>query len=237
MRSPVRKAAAALVLVTGAVLVACDAAGTEPVGLATDGVVTNSPVPDDVPTSTTEPTPTTRPDDDGPDDDGTDDPEPRASFTQPYVPGEPRVIDLPDQLPVDPPDGVSDAELEVLDAVGRFMASWQAVLFGADEERSGIGLTSTGVQLGRLRDFVRDAAEEEWVFTGDPMRLGARSVGVEGDVAEVDLCIELPQWFEVRGSRIDPYNSLERYAIEMERVDGQWLAADTQKTEADVCDG
>lgn len=220
-------------VVMSALLAACSAAGEEPVGLGpSDGVATSTSTPGEAePTATADATTPAQPDDEG-----GDEPEPQASFTQPYVPGEPRVIDLPDELPVRPPDGINDEQQAVLDAVGRFMASWQAVLFGADEDRSGIAETSGGAQLDQLRGFIADAAEQEWVFTGEPMLLRARSVEVDGDAATVDLCIGLPNWFEFRGGQLQLYNSLERYTIDLERADDAWLATDTQQTDESACD-
>lgn len=188
---------------------------------------------DDEPTTTAEPTPTS----DGENDE--EDPEPAPSFTQPYIPGdEPRVIDLPDELPVEPPDGeVSDEEREVLEAAGRFMASWQAILFGADAERAGVRDTTTGEQLDRLMQFITDRDEQSWVFTGDPMELTARSLSVDGDSAEVDVCLVLAEWVEFRGGSVNPYGSPERYLVHLQRVDGAWKTADAQEEDADVCEG
>jgi hypothetical protein len=212
------------------VLAACGG-GEEPPGLDGQTDVVTSPPPTDVdqPEPTEEPAATTPPGDD-------EESEPEPSFTQPYLPGdEPSVITLPDELPIEPPDDASDDELEVLAGAGRFMASWQAILFGADEDLSNVRNTTSEPQLGRLTSFIEQAEQEEWVFTGDPMRLQALDVSADGASSEVDLCITLPGWVEFRGGSVTPYASPERYLVYMQLQGGTWVAFDTKKQDPEAC--
>ncbi|NED95146.1 hypothetical protein G1H11_07440 [Phytoactinopolyspora alkaliphila] len=222
---------AAAAAMAALVLTACGGGGTEPPGLDGQTDVVTSPPPTDLdePPASGESTATPPPDDDG----GS---EPEPGFTQPYLPGdEPNVIELPDELPVEPPDDATDDELEVLEGVGRFMASWQAVLFGADAELSKVRDTAVEPQLGRLIEFIGQAEQEEWVFTGEPMLLQARDVSVNGDSAEVDLCLALPGWIEFRGGSVSPYPSPERYIVDMQQRSGTWVASNAREQDAQAC--
>ncbi|NED99685.1 hypothetical protein [Phytoactinopolyspora halotolerans] len=234
-----RRTAAVLSAVIVVVLAGCGGGGEEPVGLATEtGDAPTAPSSEggDEPGSTGEPTSTAQPTPTGPDDGG-DQPEPGPTFTQPYIPGdEPSVINLPEELDVEPPDQVGDDEREVLRAVGRFMASWQAILFGADAELSGIEETATGSIRDSLVSFIAQAEDEQWVFTGEPMQLTARSVSVDGDQAEVGLCLVFPGWVEFRGGSVSPYPSPERYAVELERTGDRWVVSSAQEQDAAPCD-
>ncbi|WP_129667850.1 hypothetical protein [Phytoactinopolyspora endophytica] len=228
------RAASVLSAVAVLVLTGCGGGGEEPVGLETEaGLATTAP-PDE---GGDEPTPTSEPTSTEPADGGGEEVDPEPTFTQPHIPGDdPSVIDLPKELDVEPPSEVSGEEQEVLQAAGRFMASWQAILFGADEEQSGIRDTATGAILDSLVSFIAQAEEEKWVFTGDPMELTARSVSVDGDQADVELCLAFPGWIEIRGGGVTPYPSPERYALELERAGDGWVTSNTQEQDAAPCD-
>ncbi len=226
MRRMAPATAAALMLV----IAGCSSDSAEPAGLDGTATTTVGPVPDptDTPAATT-----STPD---PPDDAT--PEPEASFTQPHLPGdEPSVISLAEELPIEAPEGVTDDDLQVLEAAGRFMASWQAVLFGADDKQSGIRDVATGVQLDRLIDLIGEMDREEWVFIGTPMQLEALDLGVAADRAEVDLCIRMLDWFEIRQGAAAPASHLERYRLDLRLLDDQWLVEDTAVQDNTACGG
>lgn len=206
----------------GALVTGCTAGADEPPGLSTEPGSTGSVEATSTESQTAEAEPT----------------EPSASFTQPYLPeGEQSVIDLPTDIPAEPPAGASDAEREVVGALGRFMASWNALLFGAGVSESGIEETSSGTQLDRLRDFAAEAEEKQWVFVGDPMALEVRSVEVDGGSATVDVCVGLPQWFEYVGEvrRALPVPSPERYTVTFRSRGEDWSASETEQQDAAVC--
>ncbi|NDL58553.1 hypothetical protein [Phytoactinopolyspora mesophila] len=229
----IAKHALACATVAALAVTACGADREEPEGLGTETPAATDPAADPTgeATGNADATP-------GSDEDDVDPTaEPEASFTQPHLPTEePSVIELDDELPVQPPGDVSDDEREVLEAAGRFMATWQAVLFGADAEHSRLYDTTTGVQLDRLTSLIDEMAEDEWVFVGEPMELEALSVSVGGGEAEADLCIGLPGWIEIRGGVGAPFGSVERYLISLWMEDGRWMVTDATSQDTAECD-
>lgn len=208
---------------------ACSAPADEPAGLST------SAPPADVDGSSPPPSPTSDPSRPASTEPASDAPEPDPSFTQPFVPGEPSVIDLPEKLPIDVPDGASDAERAVIEATGRFMASWDAVLFGAGEQRSGIHETATGEQLRRLIDLGVNSAMQNKVTVGEPTVIDLVDVSVDADTAEVDICITMNDWVEYSAGEAEELDETERQLVTMVRTDGSWLASDTKPRDASSC--
>jgi hypothetical protein len=201
----------------------CQAAAEQPAGLSTD--------PPDTPSRT----PTPAPESDGPASQATV-AEPVPSFSQPYLSGEPSVVELPEALALEPPPDATDAEADVVDAAAKFMASWNAVLFGAGVERSRIEQTATAVQLDTLIDYAAESEKLRRVIVGEPMRLRLLDVDVAGSNADVDICLEMIGWVEVADGVVGPLMpSLERYVVSMTRSGSDWLATGTQQQDPAEC--
>lgn len=229
MRSVALVAAGALAVAAG-----CSAAGEEPAGLTTE------PAAGSPSGGSTTPPPAEPSDDAGetPPAETGEPGEPDPSFTQPYLPEDAQsVIELPTDLPVEPTEGASEQEQEVVAALGRFMASWNALLFGASLEQAGAEETSSGEQLDRFREYVADAEEREWVFVGQPMQLTVRAIAVDEPTATTDVCIDLPQWFEwVNGElQMPQVPSPERYVVTFQSGDGGWIVSDTDEQDPADC--
>lgn len=207
----------------------CSSAAEEPPGL-TDGTATAPGTP---PVSAV---PSDEPTDPG-DDPSEPAPEPGAAFTPPYQPpGEERVVELPGELPIDPPDGATDEERAVLQAAGRFMASWDAVLFGAGDEQSGILRTAVDPQLGRLINYLVESVSKQRVIVGEPTEIELRGVDVDDTTAEVDICTIMRDWVEYTGGTPEPQPEVERLVLTMSLVDGAWLASDTEQADPEPCE-
>ncbi|RIQ23282.1 hypothetical protein [Jiangella rhizosphaerae] len=218
-------------LVLGATVLAllfpasCSSAGDEPAGLA-DDTATGSV------TSSQPATPSDQPDASP----SAPEPEPGATFTPPYLPpGEERVVELPTELPIEPPDGATDDERAVLRAAGRFMASWDAVLFGAGDEQSGILRTAVDPQLGRLLNYLVESVSKQRVIVGEPTEIELRDVTVGDGTAEVDICTIMRDWVQYTGGTPEPQPEVERLVLTMTQVDGAWLASDTEQADPEPC--
>lgn len=160
--------------------------------------------------------------------------EPAPTFTQPHLPGEPRVVELPEVLALEPPQDATDEEAAVVHAVARFMASWNAVLFGAGVERSRIEQTATGAQLETLVDYAAKSDQLNRVIVGEPMRLRLLGVEVGSSSADADICLEMIGWVEVTDGVVGPLMpSLERYVVSMVRSGTDWRAIGTQQQPAE----
>lgn len=223
-------ARAAHVVVAGVflVLAGCSSAQDEPAGLTGS----RSAATDVDPAGTTAPT-------DGPDESAptSSEPsnEPNPSFTQPFVPGEPSVIELPDQLPIDIPADATDEERAVLEATRRFMASWDAVLFGAGEDESGIHETATGEQLERLIDLGVKVVMQRTVTVGESTVIDLVDVSVDGDTAQVDMCITMRDWVTYTDGEPEELDELERQVVTMVRAGDTWKASDSKPMDASSC--
>jgi len=201
----------------------CQASAEEPAGLSTD--------PPDTPLRT----PTPVPEPDGPTSQAPI-AEPVPSFAQPYLPGEPSVVELPEALALEPPPDATDGEVAVVDAAARFMASWNAVLFGAGVEQSRIEHTATGVQLETLVDYAAESEKLQRVIVGEPMQLRLLDVEVAGSNADVDICLEMIGWVQVTDGATGPLMpSLERYVVSLTQSGSDWLAAGTQQQNPAEC--
>ncbi|TDD72030.1 hypothetical protein E1262_04775 [Jiangella aurantiaca] len=164
-------------------------------------------------------------------------PEPGATFTPPYLPpDEERVIELPSELPIEPPDGATDEERAVLQAAGRFMASWDAILFGAGDEESGILRTAVDPQLGRLLNYLVESVSKQRVIVGEPTEIELRDVTVGDSTAEVDICTIMRDWVQYTGGTPEPQPEVERLLLTMTLVDGAWLASDTEQADPEPCE-
>lgn len=166
-----------------------------------------------------------------------DEPRPSPTFTQPFLPpGEESVVDLPTELVIEPPADASDDERTVLAAAGRFMASWDAILFGAGDEQSGIFATTADPQLGRLISYLVESASKQRVIVGEPTEITLRSVSVDGDTAEVDICTIMRDWVQYTGGTPEPQPEVERLVLTMTLRDGAWLATDTEQADPESCE-
>ncbi|WP_116947126.1 hypothetical protein [Jiangella endophytica] len=210
----------------------CSSAGEEPAGLS-DGTTTvpatesASAAPTDQPTETTVPG----------DEPAEPAPEPGPTFTPPYLPpGEERTVELLTELPIEAPGDATDEELAVLQGAGRFMASWDAVLFGAGDEQSGILRTAVDPQLGRLLNYMIESVSKQRVVVGEPTQLVLRGVSVDGDAAEVDVCTIMRDWVQYIGGTPEPQPEVERLVLTMTLVDGAWLASDTEQADPAPCE-
>ena len=204
-------------------LCGCQAAAEEPAGLSTEPMLT----PASTPTSSPGPDATAS---------APSVAEPAPTFTQPHLPGEPRVVELPEALALEPPADATDEETAVVEAVARFMASWNAVLFGAGVERSRIEQTATGAQLETLVDYAAESDQLERVIVGEPMRLRLLGVETGGSSAAADVCLEMIGWVEVTDGAAGPLMpSLERYVVSMARSGSQWRAIGTQQQDPTEC--
>lgn len=164
-------------------------------------------------------------------------PEPSPTFTQPFLPpGEQSVIDLPTELVIEPPDDATDDELAVLAAAGRFMASWDAILFGAGDEQSGIFTTSVDPQRTRLINYLVESVSKQRVIVGEPTVIELRSVSVRGDSAEVDICTIMRGWVQYTGGTPEPQPEVERLILTMDLDGDQWLASDTGQADPEPCE-
>jgi hypothetical protein len=165
-----------------------------------------------------------------------DEPRPSPTFTQPFLPpGEERVIDLPTELPIEPPPGATHDELAVLAAAGRFMASWDAILFGAGDEESGIFATSADPQLGRLLNYLAESVSKERVIVGEPTVIELHAVSVNGDTAEVDICTVMRDWVQYTAGTPEPQPEVERLVLTMTHDKHGWRASDTAQADPEPC--
>ncbi|WP_053207033.1 hypothetical protein [Jiangella muralis] len=207
----------------------CSAAGEEPTGLGSstgsaDVTTSASTVPSDPPTVAG-------------DVPSAPAPEPAAAFTPPYQPpGEERTVELSAELPIEPPDDATDDERAVLLAAGRFMASWDAVLFGAGDEQSGILRTAVDPQLGRLLNYLVESVSKQRVVVGEPTELRLRDVTVTDTTAEVDLCTIMRDWVQYTRGTAEPQPEVERLVLTLTLVDGDWLASDTEQADPEPCE-
>lgn len=222
------------VAAASAVLTGCSSAGDEPSGLPGPTTTASASAPEWAGSDT--PEPTGEPDA-SPSSPSGGEPEPSPTFTQPFLPpGERSVIDLPAALVIEPPDDATEEERAVLDAAGRFMASWDAVLFGAGDEQSGIFATSADPQLGRLLNYLVESVSKERVIVGEPTVIELRSVSVHGTTAEVDMCALMRNWVQYTGGTPEPQPELERLLLTMTHEGGAWLATDTKQADPQPCE-
>lgn len=147
---------------------------------------------------------------------------PEASFTQPYVPGEPSVITLPETLPVETPRDPSAAGQEVVDALGRAMAVWDSILFGADPEEVNIETVFAEDMLRSLSDYAEESRDIERVSVGSPTRTVVQDLSV-GAMATVDVCFYTPDWVEyIGGEEAGPVDAVSGYRMRAEARQGEW---------------
>ncbi|PZF80019.1 hypothetical protein [Jiangella anatolica] len=203
----------------------CSPAGEEPAAPRDGAATASGRASTQAPSSPEEPSPGDAPDG-----------SPQPTFTPPYQPrGDERAVELPAELPIEAPDSATAEEHAVLAAAGRFMASWDAVLFGAGDERSGILRTATDPQLARLLNYLAESAAKERVIVGEPTELELLAVSVIGDKAEVDLCTIMRDWIQYTGGTPEPQPEVERLILTMSLADGVWLASDTEQADPDPC--
>ncbi|TDE15767.1 hypothetical protein [Jiangella asiatica] len=219
--------AATLAVLVAAALAGCSEPGDEPEGLGgTTGTGTSSAEPDP-----TEPGSTgTSGNEDSPE------PEPSPGFTQPYLPeGEESVIELATELPIDVPDDATEEETAVLTAVGRFMASWDAILFGADPETARLAETATDPQFSRLVQYATESTMDQRVTVGEPTVVELMDIQVDDTTAEVDVCITMTNWVEYVGGEAEPLDAVERQVLTVKDVEGRWLVSDANPKGATGC--
>ncbi|WP_035812871.1 hypothetical protein [Jiangella gansuensis] len=211
-----------------AALAACSSPAEEPAGLS-DPTTTESTPADADPTDS-EPAETPRGDDEPP---AT---EPSDGFTQPFLPdGQESVIELAPQLPVEIPGDATAEEEAVLEVVGRFMAAWDAILFGADPETARLAESATNPQLGRLVQYSAESVLEQRVTVGEPTVIEVRDVSVDGTTAEVDACITMANWVQYVRGEPEPLDAVERQVLTVENVDGRWLVSNSTQKGATAC--
>lgn len=215
--------------VLAVLLSACSSAGEEPEGLTGDATTVSATTP-----------PSAAPSGAGDDPDASPSrpaPEPGATFTPLFLPPDAeRVVELPSELPIEPPDDATDEERAVLRAVGRFMASWDAVLFGAGDEQSGILRTAVDPQLGRLLTYLVESVTKQRVVVGEPTRIELRDITVGDGTAEVDICTIMRDWVQYTGGTPEPQPEVERLVLTMKLVDDAWLASDTEQADPEPCE-
>lgn len=198
-RRAVVTVACAVVIVGG-----CSSESGEPAGLA---AVTSSP--ESVAEPTAEPTtaPTSEP--------SATAQEPDPSFTQPWVPGDPSVIALPETLSVEDAGDLDEDEQAVVDSLGHAMAAWDAMLFGADPDQAGLSSWFGGDLLTSLVRYSLDSVTKQRVTVGSPTRVALHDVTVGGDEASIDVCLYTEDWVEyVAGERGDPVEPVEQYRFQ-----------------------
>ncbi|MBB5788255.1 hypothetical protein [Jiangella mangrovi] len=219
----------ALVAATAA-LAGCSAGGDAPEGLSEPATTASASAPAG---ATDEPTPSDDPDTSPA---PQDEPRPSPTFTQPFLPpDEQSVIDLPAELVIEPPDDATDDERAVLVAAGRFMASWDAILFGAGDEQSDIFATSVEPQLGRLLNYLVESVSKQRVIVGEPTVIELRSVSVTAETAEVDICTVMRHWVQYTGGTPEPQPEVERLLLTMTRDGDGWRASDTAQADPEPC--
>ncbi|WP_222851415.1 hypothetical protein [Phytoactinopolyspora mesophila] len=223
----------AMAAVTVLTLAACGS-GDEPAGLdATEPSTAEPTAPAAEPETTDSPEPTADPTEDP----TSDDPTPVATFTQPHLPQE-NIVELREVIPITPPDEVSDEEMEVIEAYGRFEASWEQILWGVPPEDSGIEDAAIDPNLSRIRDYAEESVETERVSTGPPSSIVALSVDVNGDEATLEACIDTRGWFT--GTAGSMPNESEPYYLSvptLRLIDGVWYTADTDiGPDKDTCE-
>lgn len=153
--------------------------------------------------------------------------EPDPAFTQPFVPGEASIIDLPDTLPVEGADDLGAAEQGVVDALGRALAGWDAMLFGADPGRAGLETWFGGVLLGSLVDYSVESVVQQRVMVGSPTRVVLYDVAVDGATATVDVCLHAEDWVEyVHGEASEPVEPVNAYRMPGEVSGDSWRFTD-----------
>jgi hypothetical protein len=136
---------------------------------------------------------------------------------------------------LEPPANATDQEAAVVEAVGRFMASWTAILFGAGVENSRIEQTAAGSQLESLVDYAAESDRLERVIVGEPMRLRLLGVDVVDTAAEADICLQMDGWVELTDGSAELMPSTERYVVSMARSGSDWLASSTQQQDPAEC--
>lgn len=225
----VARASRVLLAVVFLVATGCSSVQDEPAGLtASQAVDTDAGPARDTSTPADEADESLTPSSDVPS-------EPNPSFTQPFVPGEPSVIELREQLPIEVPDDATDEERAVLEATGRFMASWDAILFGAGEEEAGIYETATGEQLKRLIELGVETKMQSTVTVGEPTVIDLVDVTVDGDTAEVDVCITMKDWVEYAAGEPTQLDETERQLVTMVREGKTWRASNSSPQDASAC--
>lgn len=153
--------------------------------------------------------------------------EPDPSFTQPWVPGDPSVITLPDALPVENADDLDADEQAVVDALGHAMAAWDAMLFGADPEQAGLDTWFRGGLLRSLIDYSVESIMQQRVTVGSPTRVSLHDVSVDGDAATVEVCLFTDDWVEyVQGEEGEPMEPVHAYQMPAEADDDAWRFTD-----------
>src|SRR5690606_9840680 len=89
--------------------------------------------------------------------------EPDPSFTQPWVPGDPSVITLPDALPVENADDLDADEQAVVDGFASAMAAWDGIAFGAPPDLVDLADHVSGELLTSLNRVASDSILEQRV--------------------------------------------------------------------------
>lgn len=214
-------------------LAACSDSADEPTGLTGDTTsapeTTDSPAPSETPE-------VSEPESSGTG--GTATPAPSDTFTQPYLPEE-RTVELREMIPVLPPEGASQAELDVLDAAGAARASWEQILWGVPFDETNASETSTGEHLDTVREYAEESVDLRRVTVGPPQNIAALKVSVDGSTATADLCFDMNQWTDIFEDRPpEPNKWLSYGTATFESVDGRWLQSDVDyHDDASPCEG
>jgi len=213
---------------------ACEGGSGEPEGLSATTAATDSPEGEE---TTADPTgdPTS-----SPTSEATDESEPAATaepeptFTQPYVPGDPSVIALPEELPVETSGSLAAAEQDVVDALGHAMASWDAMLFAADPGEVGIDTWFSGDLLTSLNEYAAESHAIERVNVGSPTRVVVHDITVDEPGATVDVCLYTEDWVEyVGGAEGEPVDPVNAYRMPAVLNDDGWRFTNSTTVELD----
>lgn len=159
----------------------------------------------------------------------TKEPTTAETFEQPFLPDDQaRTVELRSAIPIEPFDGATPEQLEVLDDASHAWAAWEQILWGVPFEETRAAATATTDYADHLRGYAQESIDLERVSIGDPMRLAALSVEISGDTAEIQICVDTHKWRDVfaGGSRppliSDPlWLGTDRYVL----VDGEWIRA------------
>lgn len=208
---------------------ACDGGSGEPDGLSGTTASTESPAASEPteeataePTGESEPSPTSTA------------AEPEPTFTQPYVPGDPSVIALPESFPVETDGDVGAQEQEVVDALGHAMAAWDGMLFGAGPAEADINTWFAGPMWKSLTDYASESHSLERVSVGSPTRIVLRDVTVNEEEATVDVCLYTEDWVEyVGGEEGEPVDPVSTYQMPAEHNGENWQFTHATTAELD----
>lgn len=162
--------------------------------------------------------------------------EPEPTFTQPYVPGDPSVIAIPDQFPVETDLDLDAQEQEVADALGHAMAAWDAMLFGVDAAEAGIETWFGRALLVSLRDYAAESQQIERVNVGTPTRIVLHGVEVQEQGATIAVCLYTEGWVQyIGGEQGEPVDEMTAYRMPVEHDGENWRFTDASTADELDC--